>query len=125
MSIGKAAYLTLKDRASNEETFWAAFDAYAQRRGWGYVLSHEKTGSDFIYTIHIGNSALADGPIMDHPPVCDILRGILGGWLSAFHNRSISNVLEEQCVSLGSSFCAFQVQLAPDAAAAFANAFQS
>lgn len=123
MSIGKAAYMTLKSQVSSEETFWATLDAYAQRRGWGYVLSHEKTGSDLSYTIHIGNSALADGSIRDHPPVCDILRGVLGGWLSAFHNRSIASVAEEQCVSLGSSFCAFQVQLAPYVAAAFASAF--
>lgn len=125
MSIGKSAYVALKGRVSNEETFWATLDAYAQRRGWGYVLSHENNGSDFSYNIHIGNSALADGSIRGHPPVCDILRGILGGWLSAFHKRSISSVAEEQCVSLGSSFCAFQVHLAPDVAAVFASAFQS
>jgi predicted hydrocarbon binding protein len=112
MSIGKSAYKTLKDNVSNDETFWTTLDAYAQRRGWGYLLSHEKTGSGFSYNIHIGNSALTDGPIMDHPPVCDILRGILGGWLSSFHNRSIDSVAEEQCASLGSSFCAFQVTLA-------------
>ena len=39
MSIGKAAYMTLKDETSNDETFWATLDAYAQRRGWGHVLS--------------------------------------------------------------------------------------
>ena len=125
MSIGKAAYVTLKEKVSSEEVCWSIFDAFIQRRGWGHVLSHEKAGSDFSYNIHIGNSALTDGPIMDHPPVCDILRGILGSWLSAFHNRSIGSVVEEQCVSLGSSFCVFQVALALDVAAAFASAFQS
>lgn len=111
VSIGKSSYLA-EDQISDEAAFWASLADFVQRRGWGNSLSHKQTAADLSYRIHLQDSVLADGPIVDNPPVCDILRGILGGWLAAFQNRPLMNVEEVQCRAWGAEKCVFQVKLA-------------
>jgi predicted hydrocarbon binding protein len=112
VSIGKSSYIAEKNKLSNEEDFWAAMADFVQRRGWASSLSHKKTDGDLSYRIHLQDSALADEVMIDNPPVCDILRGILGGWLASFHNRPVMSVEEVQCIRWGAQHCVFQVKLA-------------
>lgn len=111
VSIGKSSYMAEKNQIINEEAFWAAIADFVQRRGWGSSLNHKKDG-DLSYRIRLQDSALADGSVINNPPVCDILRGILGGWLAAFHNRPLMSVEEAQCIGWGAEHCVFQVKLA-------------
>ena len=123
ISLGKTAYRTWTDKIADEEAGWKTLNEILQRRGWGYIRSHEKTSSDLSYSVHVGNSALADGPIKDAPPVCDIVRGLLGGWLSDYYNRPVLSVQENKCMAGGEAYCVFQVSLVSSVATAFASGF--
>lgn len=111
MSMAKSA----NRRINNDEGSWKVLDELFQERGWGHILSHEETiiqgPKTNSYKIVVEDSAFADVSNTQHPPVCDLLRGLLGNWMALEKNRALLATLESSCKAMGPRHCIFIVEL--------------
>jgi predicted hydrocarbon binding protein len=117
MSMAKSANRLEQTRINNGEEYWKVADELFQERGWGHILSHEETiiqgPKTNSYKIVFEDSAFADVSNTQHPPVCDLLRGLLGNWMALQKNRALLSTLESSCKAMGPRHCTFLVELGP------------
>jgi predicted hydrocarbon binding protein len=131
ISIAKSSFRSAMERKKirNEEDFWRVVNELFQLRGWGRIVSHEETvleaPSTNLFEIAFEDSAFTDPSSMQaNPPVCDLLRGVLGGYVATFRKRALLSAIESSCKAMGTKNCVFRIQLGPlSVAAEFAKAF--
>jgi len=106
--IGKTAFNDSKGKILSSNLA-EALDHVLNIRGWGRVLGLDKTdhGSSVTYVCTVKGCALCYKRISTHP-TCDIMRGIVSGWLKSFVQKNAESI-ETACVATGSTSCVFQI----------------
>jgi predicted hydrocarbon binding protein len=106
--IGKTAFNDSKEKILSGNLA-EALDHVLNIRGWGRVLDLDKTEhvSSVTYVCTIKGCPLCYKRISTRP-TCDIMRGIVSGWLKSFVQKNAESI-ETACVATGSTSCVFRV----------------
>jgi predicted hydrocarbon binding protein len=99
--IGKTSFNYSRDQIPSDNPV-EALDHVLSVQGWGRVLDLDKTdhGPSVTYACSVKGCPLC--------PTCDIMRGILSGWLESFVQKKPENI-ENACMAKGSQPCVFRV----------------
>jgi predicted hydrocarbon binding protein len=106
--IGRTAFNNSRGQILSDKLA-EALDHVLSIRGWGRILNLEKTdhGSSVTYVCTIKGCPLCHKRISTNP-ICDIMRGIVSGWLESFVQKNAESI-ETACVATGSPACVFKV----------------
>jgi predicted hydrocarbon binding protein len=87
-----------------------ALDHALSTRGCGQVLDLNGTerGSTLTYVCSVKGCPICYKRVST-APICDVMRGIVSGWLESFVQKSAESSLETACVATGSQSCVFRV----------------
>jgi len=79
-------------------------------RGWGRVSDLNRTdhGSILTYVCSIKECPLCH-KLVSTRPTCDVMRGIIAGWLESFIQKNAESTVETACIAMGSRTCVFRV----------------
>jgi predicted hydrocarbon binding protein len=106
VSIGNSAFDLFGDRTAEEESTWRVLDSVFRIMGWGTIKSHTWRSREAC-TVTIENSFFSHG-VRSTRPNCDVVRGILRGWVSSLY-RSPVQVTENECIASGHPACTFRL----------------
>jgi KaiC/GvpD/RAD55 family RecA-like ATPase/predicted hydrocarbon binding protein len=111
-SIARSSYELEKSRITCEADLWKVGDELCRARGWGNIRTYDKIEkkSSLLFRISFHDSPFADG-VRDTEPVCDVVRGLITGWLTIFLNRAVVRSEERCCKAMGAEDCEFLVAL--------------
>lgn len=107
--VGKTAFNHSTERML-ADNLAEALDHALSIRGWGRVLDLNRTdhGSSLTYVCSIKGCPLCYKRVSTSP-TCDVMRGIVSGWLESFVQKSAESSTETACVAMGSQLCVFRV----------------
>lgn len=99
-----------KSQIRSEDDLWKVFDRVLQARGWGRCLSMTKGDEDrtTVYVFKCTGTPFTYERKANEP-ACDMLRGLIVGWLETYLDKRAVAHIEAECASTGSPFCVFQV----------------
>ncbi|HXY83195.1 MAG TPA: hypothetical protein VEH56_05695 [Candidatus Saccharimonadales bacterium] len=84
-----------------------AFDTALRVRGWGRCLSLEEKEDNVFVSTH------SDCPLCYRrraaEPFCDLMRGVVAGWMEGALNRKAIRSTENKCSAVDGKFCVFEV----------------
>jgi predicted hydrocarbon binding protein len=116
-TVGHATMQYVRDEVRGDDDLGKVLDKVLLARGWGRCvdLSKKREGERAIYVFK-----LSDTPISQERKTteltCHLIRGLLAGWVEAYHGRGGSESVEKECVAVGGEHCTFEVRLPVNAA---------
>ena len=85
------------------------FDDVIRHRGWGRCLGIEKQGNDpNVFIITMTDCPLCYGQ-KSAESTCDLMRGIVTGWMEALLDRKPVRSFETDCGAVKGPLCVFEV----------------
>jgi predicted hydrocarbon binding protein len=111
--IGKVSFHHWRDEVKSDSDAGRVFDRLMRLRGWGRCLNLEKQDRDDGKTVYVFNTA--DCPACHDrkttKPTCDLMRGIVSGWLEGYLGRKPSEVTETACAAIRGQLCVFELTI--------------
>ena len=107
--IGRTAFNYSSDQILSDNLV-DALDHALSIRGWGRVLDLDETdhGSHVTYECTIEGCPLCFKRVSTNP-TCEIMRGIVTGWLESLVEKKAESSIENSCVTTGSQLCVFRL----------------
>lgn len=107
--IGRVGLRYSRDRILEDNNV-KVLDAVIRLRGWGRCLGLErkedKNSNVYVFT-------MSDCPLCyqlkETVPICDLMRGILTGWMEAFLDKKATRSIEMACATVEGPLCVFEV----------------
>jgi predicted hydrocarbon binding protein len=108
-AIGRTAFSHLPELIP-PNNLTEALDHALSTRGCGQVLDLNGTGhgSSLAYVCSVKGCPICYKRVSTSP-TCDVMRGIVSGWLESFVQKSAESSVETACVAMGSQVCVFRV----------------
>ena len=107
--IGQTAFRYSKDKVMSDNLV-KVFDDIIRHRGWGRCLAIEKQADRSAYVFTMSECPLCYGQKATEA-MCDLMRGIVTGWVEAFVNKKATKAVETECAAMGSKFCIFEATM--------------
>jgi predicted hydrocarbon binding protein len=111
--IGKVSFDHYKDEVKSDNDAGIVFDRVMRLRGWGRCLNLERQDRDDGKTVYVFNTA--DCPICCDrkatKPSCNLMRGIVSGWLEGYLGRKSSEITETTCAGIRGQLCVYELTI--------------
>lgn len=110
IAVGQSGFEKTKDKIRSEEDLWKVMDSVLGASGWGRFSRGEvkKLGGRTSIAVQMIGSPLSHER-SSKEPTCDLLRGIVAGWVEAYLGKKARSSVETACASKGDEFCAFEM----------------
>lgn len=108
--IGNSSMAYSKSQLQGEESLAKVLDEVLLLRGWGRCRDFEKRIEDgkAIYRFRLNNTPFTHER-KSTQPVCDMMRGIVEGWLETYLGRKAAGNNEISCAAMGHAFCSIEI----------------
>jgi predicted hydrocarbon binding protein len=105
-----------------EDNVAKVFDKVIRHRGWGRCLGIEKQGNNAnAFIITMSDCPLCYGQ-KSAESTCDLMRGIVTGWMEALLERKSIRSVETDCGAVKGPLCVFEVSFSTDNASNYPQA---
>lgn len=110
IAVGQSGFETERGEIRSEEDLWRMMDSVLSAAGWGRFRRGEirKLAGHTSVTVQMIGSPLSHGR-SSREPTCDLLRGMVVGWVEAYFGKKARSSLEATCASKGDEFCVFEM----------------
>jgi predicted hydrocarbon binding protein len=111
--IGRVSFDHWRDEIKSDSDAGRVFDRVMRLRGWGRCLNLEKQDREDGKIVYVFNTA--DCPVCSDrkatKPTCDLMRGIVSGWLEGYLGRKPSEVTETTCAAIHGQLCVYELTI--------------
>ena len=89
-------------------------DSVIRLHGWGRCLGLDtRRETDSVYTFKMADCPLCF-ELKEPAPACDLMRGIVTGWMEAFLDKKVIKSVETECAAVRGALCVFEVTFPND-----------